>query len=319
MLILLSALIFPISSEASSSLLFLEMQAVAGYSSVENKIIYRSGHPQEPMQKNSAGFDLIKKFSSDSGDFLTAALQLRAAYDDKNEAQIQIYNAYLKFKTPFADVWAGHNRISYALESYWDTHADLLRPLSMLGFGYDRDWGAGISKDTKNGNIQFSFTSGTGMALKSNGNWLGALRISKGVLNYDNYNIGLSAAGGKVFDSMGYEIMEDEPHETLLFGADFAYNNDNMEHKVQLSAGTKMKEEVYAGLYRLTLNFLEENKLKVEGQGAYAQTGRIKNYYLSAGAAYKINAELTSRIMYEYDAELKENKTVIQLYYYFLI
>ncbi|MDR1941347.1 MAG: hypothetical protein LBQ47_03390 [Endomicrobium sp.] len=318
--ILLFVLISPLSLEASSSLLFLEVQAIAGYSSVEDKIIYHSGRRQDPMQKNSLGFDLIKKFSSSNSDFLTAALQLRTAFDDnENRAQLQIYNAYLKLKTSFADVWVGHNRISYGLESYWDTHADLLQPLSMFGFGYDRDWGAGISKDTKNGNIQFSLTSATGMALKFDGNYLITSRISKGVLSYDNYNIGLSVMSGNVFDSMGWEIMGNLPHEVLLFGADFAYNRNNVEHKAQITAGKKMDEDAYAGLYRLSFNFLEENKLKLEGQGVYTQLGDIKNYYLSAQAAYKINADLTSRITYARDIESKENKIVMQLYYYFLI
>ncbi|MDR2192827.1 MAG: hypothetical protein LBO62_08135 [Endomicrobium sp.] len=320
--ILIAALLsFAISpSFAGSYLFFVEAQGVFGYSFAQNKTVYHSSTTDDPMQKNSIGFDLIKKFSSQTRDVLTAALQLRIAYDDgKDEAQLQIYNAYLKTKFPFGDIWLGHNRAAFGLESYWDTHGALLQSMPMYGLGYDRDWGAGFSKDTENGNISFSFTSGTGMPLEFDGNWLISSRVSKGILNYDNYTAGLSFMGGNVYDIMGYEIMRGSLSDILLFSADFAYNYDNIEQKLQIDLGRKTKDEVYSALYRVTLNFLEENKLKLEGQGVYVQTRRINNYFLAAGASYLLNSDLTARIVYEYSHENGDGKVVGQLYYYFTI
>ncbi|GHU59031.1 hypothetical protein AGMMS49975_26180 [Clostridia bacterium] len=51
---------------AADSLFYVEAQGVAGYSSEENGAIYRSGGKDDVMQKNSIGFDLIKKFSGGS-------------------------------------------------------------------------------------------------------------------------------------------------------------------------------------------------------------------------------------------------------------
>jgi hypothetical protein len=320
----ISSLPFIVSPAFSgSSLMLAEVQALAGYLRSQNKIIYHSGHAQEPMQKNAVGIDFVKKFSSLTGDFLTAALQLRLAYDDnENKAQLQVYNAYLKAKISFGDVWAGHNRAAFGLESYWDTHGALLQSLPMYGSGYDRDWGLGFSKDTKNGGVSLSFTSASGMGLKLDGSFLIASRFSKGVLNYDNYTAGISVMAGKAYDAMGYEIMNAHPYELYMFAADFAYNVNNVEQKFQINAGKKTGEDAFAGLYRLTLNFLEENKLKLEGQGVYTQTGKFHDYFLSAGAAYSVNPDITARIMYEYGKESggrADDKIVAQLYYYFVL
>jgi hypothetical protein len=313
-------LIFSSSVYAGSGLFFGEVQTVAGYSSMDNKIIYRSGHEKDTMQKNSIGFDLIKKFSSKTSDILTAALQLRMAYDDgEKKAQLQIYNAYLKVKTSIGDISLGHDRVAFGLESYWDTHGELIQPLQMYGFGYDRDWGITFSKDTDNGNIRFALTSATAMTLRFKNNWLATSRISKGVLSYDNYTFGLSVMAGNMLETMGYTIMNEETAEVGLASADFAYNHNNFEHKAQFNAGTIANEAAFAGLYRLSLNFLEENKLKLEGQYVYTQREGFDNHYIDAAVNYKINSDITARLAYGWQQEMNDSKIAAQLYYYFLI
>ena len=68
----------------------------------------------------------------------------------------QVYNAYLKVKTPGPYVWVGHNRPAFGLSSYFDSHGLLLRTLAIQGFGYDRDWGVGMYKDFSWGDIAAS-------------------------------------------------------------------------------------------------------------------------------------------------------------------
>ncbi|MDR2426718.1 MAG: hypothetical protein LBD46_06035 [Endomicrobium sp.] len=319
-LILSSFLIFSSYIYAESSLFFGEVQSIAGYSSMDNKMIYRSGHEKDTMQKNSIGFDLIKKFSSKTRDILTAALQLRVAYDDSEEkAQLQIYNAYLKVKTSIGDISLGHNRVAFGLESYWDTHGELIQPLQMYGFGYDRDWGIVFSKDTDNGNVQFALTSGTAMALRFKNNWLATSRISKGVLSYDNYTLGLSVMAGNILETMGYTIMSEETSEIGLAATDFAYNHNNFEHKAQVNVGKITDDMACAGLYRLSLNFLEENKLKLEWQYVYTRRADFDNHYIDAAINYKINSDITTRLAYSWQREMNDNKIAAQFYYYFLI
>jgi hypothetical protein len=320
LLILMLALFISQFVYADNTLFFLEVQTLGGYSFKDNEPIYHSFSAKDPMQKNSIGFDLIKKAASSTKDLFTIALQTRLAYnDDEKNFQFQLYNAYIKAKTGFADIWAGHNRISFGLESYWDTHGTLIQSLPMFGFGYDRDWGVGVSKDTEDGNISFAFSSASGMALEFYGNYLLSSRISKGVLNYDNYSAGLSFMAGKTLHTMAWDIMDKQPNEILLAAADFAYNQNNIEHKLQIDAGKKNKEDAFAVLYRLGLNFLEENKLKLEGQYVFAQEEHSKEHFLDIGISYVINSDITARVMFERQSEVSDNKMVVQLYYYFLV
>ena len=115
-------------------------------------------NPDAEMQKPSLGFDYIQRFSGESGDVATFALQgrLALAVDPGRRSyklEPQIYNAYLKAKILEPYVWIGHNRPAFGLSSYFDSHALILRTLAIQGFGYDRDWGVGIYKDFSWGDI----------------------------------------------------------------------------------------------------------------------------------------------------------------------
>ena len=156
---------------ASDQLLYFEAQGIAGYSTELGKPIYYSMNPDAEMQKPSLGFDYLKRFSGESGDWGTFALQFRAALTvngiDKADSvkwEPQVYNAYLKVKTPGPYVWVGHNRPAFGLGSYFDSHGLLLRTLPIQGFGYDRDWGGGLYKDFSWGDISASLTAGSFLA-----------------------------------------------------------------------------------------------------------------------------------------------------------
>jgi hypothetical protein len=313
-LFVFSALLTAAPAYAADSLFFLEAQGVAGYSSRDNRAIYHSGHANDAMQKNGVGFDYIKKFSSEYGDVGTGALQMRLVWNDsEDKAQVQIYNAYLKGKTSLADVWIGHNRIPFGLASFWDTHADLLQPLSMDGFGFDRDWGAGISHDFADGDFALAFTTGSGMEIETKDAGLLTARASYGVLARDNYNIGVSAMAGK----MRNEMMPDmEPQDTTLGGLDFSYNHGRLEHKAEFDFGRKNHERALAAFYRLSLGVLEENRLKLEGQYTYTEQEGISENTLGAGAAYRLDSDWTLRTMYQWNKETGDNRVLMQIYYY---
>jgi hypothetical protein len=328
---------------AADSLFFWEAQGVVGYSKMEDNAIYRSGHEEDAMQKSSLGFDYLKKISGEGREIGTFALQSRLVYDEiDDKAQLQFYNAYLKGKTGAGDVWLGHNRIAFGLSSYMDTHGELLQNLSMYGVSFDRDWGGGYSKDFASSDLKFAVSNGSGMATKNYGNYLATGRFSYGVLNYDNYNIGISVLGGRILDTKGYEIADKELDRVSLVGLDFAYNFDNLEQKLEVDWGKKNKRKFFAGFYRFGIGFLEENRLKLELQGVYTKETKIiyqeqqvdemgmmpmiteseedllvEDYFFGTGLSYKINSSLTIRLMYEKEyKEMKENKVILQLYYY---
>ena len=212
------------------------------------------------MQKPSLGFDYLKRFSGDSGDFAIFALQYRLALTQikrsgsssgasataSNEAQEpivichkpeneattanktgpdafqaaydgyktenQVYNAYLKVKTPWSSVWLGNNRPAFGLSSYLDGHSHLLSTLGMR-FGYDRDWGIGVNRELEWGDISASITTGSGMpfytgrrGIPFNSHALTASRISYGVLSRDNFTAGFSVGSGRTLNTVGYTL-----------------------------------------------------------------------------------------------------------------
>ncbi|RJP85239.1 MAG: hypothetical protein C4518_16575 [Desulfobacteraceae bacterium] len=305
------------SARAADYLLYLEAQGVAGYSTETDEVDYYSHMPEEAMQKPSVGFDFLKRFSGDSGDFGAFALQYRLAYDDpEDQLQSQVYNAYFKYKAGWSDLWVGHNRPAFGLSSYFDTHALLLPTLPMYGFGFDRDWGAGSYKDFDWGNFSLSVTTGTGMPARFEGNYLASARISRGFLSQDNYNAGLSVSYGETLAVMGYEVMSDEPKPTALGGVDATYLWDIFEVRCDVMAGEIRDESAAAVFLRGGVNLMEEGRLKLEAQPVYLKTDGRDNYQLAAGLSYQLTGDIAMRTMYQYDHETADQRVVVQVYLY---
>jgi hypothetical protein len=126
---------------AKSYLFYLEAQGVAGYSSALKKGILYSLSQEDAMQKPSLGFDYIQRISGETRDYGALALQVRLAYNNEGSKKIelQVYNAYLRYKAGFSDLWIGHNRPAMGLSSTLDSHGLLLPTLAMTGFGFDRE------------------------------------------------------------------------------------------------------------------------------------------------------------------------------------
>ena len=306
---------------ATDRLLFLEAQGVYGYSSALGKTIPYSMNSEAEMQKPSVGFDYLQRFSGDTGDVATLAIQARLALshpaDNEYELEPQLYNAYLKIKTPIAYVWIGHNRPAFGLGSYFDSHGLLLRTLSVQGFGYDRDWGAGVNRDFSWGDFSASATLGSGMPIRENGeNYMTAARVSYGVLARDNYNLGLSLGAGQTLDTMGYTLMDDEPRSLRLAGADMTVLRDNMEHRFDVLAGKWLDKDGYALFYRFGINLDQEGQWKIEAQPTYWKFDEDENYQLALCASFLATSNLTIRTAYVYDDNTGDNRFLVQLYYY---
>lgn len=317
--LLFNLLLLPPAVSAGDSLLFLEAQGVAGYSSMEKSAIHHSMTAAEPMQKSSVGFDLLKKFSATSGDTGTLAVQGRLSWDPDapNRLEPQLYNAYYRARTPYAYVWAGHSRPAAGLESYFDTHGALLQALPMYGYGFERDWGFGASRDFEWGDSALSVTSGSGMRLTAAGSWLLSGRAALGVLARDNYTAGLYASAGEVPAVMGYKVMDAEEKAYSAFGADYALLRDNWEFRADLRAGSKRGTGYLAGLARAGLNLLDEERLKLEAQGVYSGLEGGEGWVLGGGLSLRLSPSLSWRAMFEYEDGMSDKRCVTQLYYYF--
>jgi hypothetical protein len=155
------------------------------------------------------------------------------------------------------------------------------------------------------------------MPLEFDGNYLLSARASYGVLSRDNYNIGFSSSYGKPIENIGYERIMPDPVKTFLVGTDFTYLWNNFENRFEAVAGEKEDENTYAFLWRIGVNFLEEDRLKLEFQPVYRNLAGDWNYELNGGVTYKLTSDIALRSVYTYDAEMNDNRVVFQIYWYY--
>lgn len=306
------------SLHASDRLFFLELQGVSGYSHPGRKIVFYSHTPMEAMQKPGVGFDLVQRFSGAGGDLAVLAVQARLSWnaDGAKALEPQIYNAYFKLKTRPFDVWIGHNRPKFGLAAVLDSHALLLQPLSMNGFGFDRDWGIGLEKDTPGGAWGGSLTSGSGMTPRFRGNYFFSGRAARGVLNEDNISAGLSLGVGRILDVMGVHLMDGAQVDFAMAAADLTWLRNNLENRVEVMAGRRGGASAFAGLWRAGLGLGEESRWKVELQPSLVRTDGRTRFEIAAGATFLAHPDWTVRVMASGDTATKAARIVVQLYYY---
>ena len=291
---------------------------MGGYDSLTDKAIFYSIDQREVMQKPGVGFDGIEKIATAGGDLGTLALQGRLALNAEGSRTLepQLYNAYFKLKTPVSDFWLGHDRPALGLSSYLDSHGLLLQPLDMEGFGFDRDWGVGAAKDFAWGDLKAALTTGSGMSLRFDGNWLASARAGFGVLSSDNHTVGLSMARGKVLDAVGYHVLPGGPQDFTMGGLDAALLWNDWEGRFEALGGERLGQPAYGLLWRVGRNLGEEKRLKLEVQPEILRTGTNVNDKFAAGLTYLINGDLTWRAMYQYDDGTGDHRVLTQLYYY---
>jgi hypothetical protein len=303
---------------ATKSLFYFEVQGLGGYSSAAGKAVFYSTAAMEAMQKPSLGFDYVQRISGASGDIAVFSLQARLAWNPDGDKALepQIYNAYLKFKTRVADIWIGHATPRFGMSAALDSHGLLLQPLAMSGFGFDRDWGLGIERDTADGNWGVSLTTGSGMTTKFNGGYFLAGRIATGVLNEDNASGGFSLGYGQLVDAAGTNVFSERLIDFAMAAIDLTWLHNNVEHRVEVAGGQRDDRGAFAALYRIGYNLLPENRLKIELQPAVILVGNVTRMEISAGATYLLHPDWTLRTAAVYDTEAKDARIVFQVYFY---
>lgn len=302
---------------AQGTLLFLELQAVGAYATAPDRFELFSLMPADAMQKPGLGFDLVTRFSGATRDLGVLAVQARLVYNqDSRRLQPQLYNGYLRVKPRFANVWIGHNRPAMGLASVLDNHALLLPDPSMFGFGYDRDWGVGLDRDFAWGGLAASLTAGSGLPLYLRGNYLASARLFKGVLARDGYSVGLSVSGGRILETMAYDLVDDEPAPWTAAGLDLSFVRRNHESRAEVLIGRRGGAGTFLAFWRPGWSFLDEGRLKLELQPAVMRRAGAWTYSLGAGLTYLFDADLAGRFMILRDSAAPGVRFAVQLYYY---
>ena len=303
---------------ASDTILSLESQMVAGYSSLQDKTIYYSIDPNHAEQKPSIGLNLTKRYTNSAGDWGGVSFQGRVAQDDANDNHIetQIFDAYFGYKFWFADMWLGHNKPAYGLNSILDTHSALIQTLTADGTGFERDWGMGFYSTYGEGDINITFTSGSGYMIYYSGNYMINTRLSYGILDKDNYTVGLSFRNGQIYDMIDYHRLNDNLYSTTSGGMDFSWNVKRFEFKFEASIGTMGTSDINGTLLRIGYNLIPKNKLKLEVQPVLSRTiDQGPAYKMYCGISYALTNYLAIRAMYEYNNFTNDHMSIGQVYF----
>ena len=303
---------------AADSILSIEAQMVAGYSTLQDKIIYYSIDPYHAEQKPSIGLNLSQRYKNSTGDWGGISFQGRFAHDDTNDSstESQIFDAYFDYKFWFADMWAGHHRPAYGLNTILDTHSALLQTLTAEGIGFERDWGAGFYSTYGEGDINITFTTGSGYMIYYAGNYLINTRLSYGILDKDNYTVGLSFANGQIFDMIDYHRLNSNLYPTNSAGMDLSWNLNRFEFKFEASIGTMGDYDINGTLLRVGYNLIPKNKLKLEVQPVLSRTiDEGPTYKFYGGISYALTDYLALRAMYEYNNFTTDRMVITQVYF----
>ena len=115
---------------------------------------------------------------------------------------------------------------------------------------------------------------------------------------------------------MGYELRDPEPLKMRLAGLDFTLLRNNFEHRLDFLAGKWLGKDTYALFYRFGVNLDQEGRFKIEAQPSYWKIEGEENHQLSLCFSTLATSDLTVRLAYFYDRNEKDNRIMLQLYYY---
>ena len=115
---------------------------------------------------------------------------------------------------------------------------------------------------------------------------------------------------------MGYKLRDPKPQEMRLAGVDFTILRNRFEHRFDVLAGRWLDQDTYALMYRFGFNVDPEGRLKIEAQPTYWKFGDEKNFSWRFCFSSQVTSNLTIRLMYQYDHNTRDNRVVLQLYYY---
>jgi hypothetical protein len=313
---------------ASASLFYKEVNLIGGYSDRERWI----GEGSDLV--NSVGFEDYRKFSGESGDYLTTDLQARVGYDSLKNSEdawgLQIHNAWLLYKlNSDAKIRIGHFDPAFGLEPQLDTHGTILQTLATKDIGFKKDWGVGLEGSLLRYDYKTALQLGSGMSIyRKDGNLFFTSRI--GTPTTQNFQYGTSFLYGKVLETMG---MNTWPRDTLLsdkavlkkrVGLDSQYLIGPYLLKGEVAYGMNNHTSVlgYLGEVDYTLPKYQNLELELQFQSWINNLSQKSSddSTLTLGASYRLNQSTTLRAAFSHDFNMtnqkEEDKFLVQFYFF---
>lgn len=317
--LLLLALLIAISPLAAlNDELSIDAQiAMSGYFEEGTFELY-SHDPLDVKQKPSLGLAYNLQLDSKGNNYGYLALQGRVAYSEHTDSnlQFQLYDAYAKVALAEFDLWAGHHRTPVGLSSYLDSHPLIMSDNTYSGLNFNRDWGLGIAFDRHYPHVNLALTTGSGMPLKIKENFLFSGRAGWWNFAEDDIAVGVSAAAGKVLQTIGYEVLDGGRRQDLIVGGvDFSKKIANFYGHGDALWGNYDGQTAHSLMGRLGMNLLENEKLNVELQGMNIEKGSYATNILSIGGGYALAPHLDLRGVLNISNRKHLNAIILQLYY----
>ena len=318
----------PVGALASDSLFYKEVNFLGGYSHVQGLIGKDRG------LSNSIGLEYYRKFSGDYGDYLTADLQLRLAYDSSRNSRdawgLQIHNAWVKYKfSPEVNLRLGHFDPAFGLEPMVDTHGTILQTLAEPNIGFKQDWGLGLEGEFDNFNYRTALQIGSGMGLsREDDSFLLTGRV--GSRKSQDFSYGFSLLYGKVLSSMGMntwpepDLMSRQAALKKRIGLDAQYLFGPFLFKAEAAYGVNDRDQTagYLGEIDYTLPDYQNVELQLQFESWADDFDRSPSYdsRVSLGIAYRFNQENTVRLVFCHDffgpGQPRDDRVVLQFYYF---
>lgn len=327
-LILLFLIATPFAA-ADQSLFYKEVNLIGGYSDRDKWVDKTSDMP------SSLGFEYYRKFSNEYGDYLTADLQMRVAYDSSKSMDeawgVEFHNAWLEYKLmPQLKIRGGHFSPSFGLEPIVDTHGTLLQTLAMDDIGFKLDWGAGFRGFISKLDYEVAMQLGSGMSIRweDDGNYLASARI--GLAQNENPQVGFSLLWGEVLETEGMstlprnKLLSSDPIRKTRVGLDGQYLYGPLLFKAEVAYGKNDNDYVFGYLGEIDFTIPKYQNVELELQfKSWINDLDMRgsdNTTLTAGVSYKLSQSITLRTAYSHDFNMmnkkEENKIIAQFYFY---
>jgi hypothetical protein len=312
---------------AGSSIFNKEVNLVAGYSDLD-KWVDAWGE-----QVSSVGFEYFAKLSNDYGDYLSADLQVRLAYNSKENARnawgIEIHNAWLKYKLDSVNKFKlGHFYVPFGLNPVVDTHSTLLQTLAPEDIGFKKDWGIALDSSFPRFDTSIALQLGSGMSIyRRDGSFLLSGRI--GTPQEGNAQAGVSFMYGKTLETVGMNTI---PRNDLVsniatrkkrLGLDGQYNLGPLLAKAEIDFGKNNHTDVRG--YFLEFDYTVPSLQNLEAELQYKSWQNnmhdrgMDDTTVTLGLSYKLNSKVTIRGSFAQDLNrmVKDEDRVFLLQFYF--
>jgi len=313
---------------ANEELFYKEFNLIGGYSDRDHWV----GKSNDLT--NSIGFEDYRKFSNGYGDYLTADLQMRLAYDSVQNSHnawgIQVHNAWLLYKMNYAaKLRIGHFDPAFGLEPQLDTHGTILQTLAMKDIGFKKDWGVGLEGALPKFDYKLALQLGSGMGIhRRDESFLLTARV--GTPTSENFQYGVSFLYGRVLES---EDMRTIPQDKLLsdntiskkrVGLDSQYLFGPYLLKGEIAYGENDNKKVlgYLGELDYIIPRYQNWELELQFQSWINKLGESSSddSTLTLGTSYRFSQSTTLRAAFSHDfnsmGQKEEDRILLQFYFF---